>query len=83
MIQRLLDFRNERTALWRTVFPQAQQEAKKLGLQLQIIDMHHVLRPDNILPYHTLERDGVFQIAIKEITLSQNISSGPSFIVSI
>ena len=79
----LLDFQNERNALWKRVFPQTRQEARNLGLQLQIIDMYHMLRLDahNILPY-ALEGKGVFQIATKEITLNQILSSGPSFIVS-
>ena len=83
-----IDCLHERKALWDMVIPFVRQYGDSLGLQVHVVDMHQGLDLSNaedikeeVLPF-LMEENGLYLLALKEIQLSHELSSGPSFIVS-
>ena len=83
-----IDCLHERKALWDMVIPFLRQYGDSLGLQVHLVDMHQGLDLRNaedikeeVLPF-LMEENGLYLLALKEIQLSHELSSGPSFIVS-
>lgn len=62
---------------------QLRQYCRSLGLQFHAVSpyQHIHLPPDPSGTIYTMERDGVLQLALREIRLCQSLSAGPSFVV--
>jgi len=75
---------HERNVLWQQVFPRVRKFAQSLGLHIHIVDIYHTLEcaPNTLKQLsYVLEMRGTNNVALKEISLCQELSAGTTFIV--
>lgn len=83
------DSKFERRVLHKTAFPALRTYCESLGFQFHVVDLFRGLGVDeeesksDAATLTRLEREGLFQLAIKEIRLCQQTSVGPNFVVSV
>ena len=82
------DCKYERKVLHKKAFPALRAYCESLGFQFYLVDLFWGLGVDaapqaeDAAALTKLERDGLYQLAIKEIKLCQLTSMGPNFVVS-
>eukprot|EP00731_Ephydatia_muelleri_P023326 Em0015g909a len=80
------DCKYERKVLHKKAFPALRAYCESLGFQFYLVDLFWGLGVDaapqaeDAAALTTLERDGLYQLAIKEIKLCQLTSMGPNFV---
>ena len=75
-LSRFSDFLHERNHLIQNVFPSIRQYCQTIGLEFQVVDMRWGVRDHSVSSHH------ISKVCLKEITICQQLSVGPSFIVS-
>ena len=80
----IADSRWEHKYLRDRVFPKLRHYCQSLGLQFHVVDLYRDIPVDssNGGAMYELERQGVLRLALEEIKLCQQVSAGPSFVVS-
>lgn len=68
------DFLHERNHLIQNVFPSIRQYCQTIGLEFQVVDMRWGVRDHSVSSHH------ISKVCLKEITICQQLSVGPSFI---
>lgn len=84
------DCKFEREVLHKKAFPTLRAYCESLGFQFYLVDLFWGQGVDegkaeglsDAAALTKLERDGLYQLAIKEIKLCQQTSTGPNFVVS-
>ena len=71
-----LDFLHERNKLMEEVFPELQEYCHSLGLEFQVVDMRWGVKDHRVLSHQ------ISKICVDEISICNNVSISPSFIVS-
>ena len=66
------------------MFPKLRKFCQSLGLQFHVVDMYRdiLANPECSDTMYKLEGEGVLQLALEEIKRCQQMSAGPTFIVS-
>ena len=71
-----LDTSNERNTLMMKVYPKLKEYCQSVGYDFQVVDMRWGVRDEATADHMTSE------LCMRELKLCQEISTGPSFIVS-